>query len=309
MKNNKLLSIFLLASVATSIFAGALSLQKNKYSRSNADVTSYKTVYLYVPNAVANYDNPTNPEKQITWDIEENNVTIYKASTSSYVQMNKIQDHLFFYTLSNEDNVFYYKTTISSKPYFSPNGEYGSTFLYSEQSIDTSLLQMDYYGYASTKPRNAGRVGNWYNPASVMDTAAAYANAFIKVLGDDVCQLSGESDSLKIKEVWKGLKEFFNALPDLEQGKLTAADKDDDEYPLKDFAALYDYVYWKYGGEFDANSEFAGRGITPRQNSKSITSNMINNDYSNIIVTVSIGATSIAIVSLYFFIKKKKETK
>lgn len=309
--NNKLLSLFLLTSISiASLVAGILSISKERYERSDATVTSYKTVYLYVPNPVAKYGD-ADPEKQITWDAEESNVMIRLNSTSSYAQMTKIQDHLFAYTLSNENSIFWFKTTINSADYFSPNGPSGSSFNYSDQSTTNSLLQMDYYGYSSTNPRNAGRVGNWYNPAAEgkpLHSASAYANAFVTLLRNDPCKQDGSSEYLKVKDVWKGSESIYSGLSSDDKSTLATASIVGAD-PVNEFAALYDHIYHKYGNYDGFGTNFVGRSVTPLPASKYVTSSFNSGDTTNIVISVSIGATSVAIVSLYFFIKKRKEDK
>ena len=103
-KKHKLLSIFLLTSIATSIFSGILSISKERYERSEAEaVTSYKTVYLYVPNSVANYSNV---ETTVVWDEVESQVTIYDKVNKTYPVMIKLQTNLYSFTLANTNNSY-----------------------------------------------------------------------------------------------------------------------------------------------------------------------------------------------------------
>lgn len=308
MNNNKILSTLLMMTAMTSMVAGAFAVNKNVYNKVDAAVTSYKTVYLYVPNNVTD----TSGKNPVTWDAEENNVKIYKSSNegtgeAKFEVMTKIQDNLYFYTISNEDNIFYFRTTINSKKYYGPSGEAVKKFDYSSLSTSSSMLELQHYGYGGSDLTN---VGTWSNPATVLDTASEYANAFIKVLGDDACQLSGNSDFTKIKSVWNGLAAIYEQVPDLEQVKLADADKDDPSDPLKDFAALYDYVYWKYGNYDGFGSDFISRGITPRPVGKYVSSNITDNNVTtNVVVVSSISLVSLSIIGIYFYIRKRKEDK
>ena len=319
--NNKILSILLLSSIAASIFATTLSIGKDRYMEARADSpTSYKTIYLYVPNNVANYNNH---ETTIQWDTVENNVEIYTSGDKSYHQMFKVADHLFAYNMNNTQNGFYFRTKIGGTYYKSQgdSGHNSTPINYSDLTDNNYLVTLDYYAYNSTSPKN--EIGSWSSLTSLVNqiyitggesveaarsAAEYYANAFFEVLGNEhACTISGNSSELMVKDVWNGLETLYSTINSNVKSVLTSIN-DSSSATLKTFVALYDYVYWKYGNVAGFGDDFLSRGIEPRSISNIPSIITDNNDINkNIIVIVSISAVSMSVVGLYFFIRKRKE--
>ena len=322
MKHNKtLLSILLLSSIAASIFATTLSIGKDRYMEARADSpTSYKTVCLYVPNNVANYNDH---ETTIQWDTVEDNVEIYTTGDKSYHQMFKIAEHLFAFNMSDAQKAFYFRTKIGGT-YYKSQGDptHDSTPISYSALIDNNyLVTLGYYAYNSTSPKN--EIGSWSSLTSLVNqiyitggesveaarsAAEYYANAFFEVLGNEhACTISGNSTVLMVKDVWNGLETLYSTINSNVKSVLTSIN-DSSSDTLKTFVELYDYVYWKYGNVAGFGDDFLSRGIEPRS-INNIPSVIIDNDNinKNIIVIVSISAISISVVGLYFFIRKRKE--
>ena len=314
--NNKLLSILLLSSIAASIFATTLSIGKDRYMEADAvDLTSYKTVYLYVPNDVANYSDH---ETTIEWDAEEENVVIYTTGDSTYHQMFKIAEHLFAYNMNNTQSGFYFRTKIGNTYYRSCED---ALYYGSDLTDNNYLVTLQYYAYNSSKPKT--KIGSWSSLTSLVNqiytsggesveaarsAAEYYANAFFEVLGNEhACTISGNSTVLMVKDVWNGLETLYSTINSNVKSVLTSI-SDSSSDTLKTFVELYDYVYWKYGNVAGFGDDFLSRGIEPRSinNIPSIITD--NNDINkNIIVIISISSISISVVGLYFFIRKRKE--
>ena len=305
--NNKLLSLFLLASIVTttSIFSGILSISKERYERSEADaITSYKTVYLYVPNDVLQYNkaDPENPDPEtaITWDEVDSQVTIYDktAAINKYPVMTKIQTSLYSFTLANTNNNYYFKkgSSVKSSTDVSP-------LLYANLDRTTPMIQMAYYN----APEAA--VGSWYNPAATgqpLHSASAYANAFVKVLRNDPCKNDGSSDYLKVKDVWKGLESIYSGLDDGDKSFLASASIEGEDI-TNHFAALYDHIYHRYGNYDGFGTNFAGRSVSALPASRYTPTSISEMDTSNLIIAISSGLAVISITGLYFYIRKRKQ--
>ena len=300
MKHNKtLLFILLLSSIAASIFATTLSIGKDRYMEARAAM-EYRTVYLYVPNDVTK----PNGTSAITWDTTEQNVKVYdyvgSVSTAGYV-MNKISANLYTYTLymnNVSSSKFEFTTKIGETVYKSIqdgiNGYYFNTI-----SSSKNLLTMVHYNIGSASDDDS----NWSGYS--VNTAEKFARTFLAVL-HGTCDNEGvNTDMNKLSSVWNEMKALFTAaaFEGEELNHLKNAKRSDDDI-YGDFARLYDLIYSKYSATVGNN--FVNRNIAQLAVAN-ITPSITNRNNINMIVAISIGATSIAIVSLYFFIRKRKE--
>ena len=297
--NNKLLSILLLSSIAASIFATTLSIGKDRYMEAKADVT-YKTIYLYTPSPVAKY-NDADPEKEVTWDAAGADVRIYTNQTTLYplpgIPMQKVEDHLYTFTLRNDtQSLFVFTTTINEVMYRS-HDEGISNMRFNDIGANNKMT-LNYYAVTS---RDAAVSKVPYT----VNTAEQFARTFLAVL-HGTCDNEGvNTDMTKLSSVWNEMKALFTAAAfEGEELNLLKNAKRSDSDIYGDFARLYDLIYSKYSATVGNN--FVNRNIAQLAVAN-ITPSITNRNNINMIVAISIGATSIAIVSIYFFIRKRKE--
>ena len=141
-----------------------------------------------------------------------------------------------------------------------------------------------------------------------INTAEKFASTFLTVLGTGICDNTGvNTNTAKLSSVWGELNDLYAAAGGMtsdEKELLYKAEINETGTVLERFAALYNFICWKY-----SYNNYVGRNIVPQAGVARTPIVTDSGDNTNIIVAVSIGAASIAIVSLYFFIKKKKETK
>ena len=301
MKNNKLLSIFLLASVAVSIFAGALYVSKERYARSDADVT-YKTLYLSVPEEKI---TDRNGDNAINWD-KNGDVRVFlvgkhdKDDPDTGDPMQKIGDHLYSITLDNTYNQFNFLSYIGGEKYWclEPGNDY--------HRFNNLSSSANYFVLAKYNCVFRNDTGTWNPAKEYINTAEKFASTFLTVLGTGICDNTGvNTNTAKLSSVWGELNDLYAAAGGMtsdEKALLYEAEINETGTVLERFAALYNFICRKY-----SYNNYVGRDIVPQAG---VTRNPIvtdSGDNTNIIVAVSIGATSVAIVSLYFFIKKKKE--
>ena len=304
MKNNRLLSSLLLVSVATSLFAGILSISRERYERSEAVVT-YKTVYLSIPGPDAEHRGQVtklDESDPIIWDQDEDlYVYTFQGSLPGY-PMSKIDDQLYGCTLDSSAVDYIFTSCIGVNTYRS-HRDGGSPYKYNQISNTKNLLTLSHYNVS-----NRGDAGGDLTPYSVT-TAEAFAKTFLAVVGDGTCDReAGNTTLAKLQAVWGEMNTLYTSLDDGNKEALHDASIEGSD-PINKFAALYNYIYWKYDSSVGA--KFINRVIVSVagvvKNPVVIDNN--SGDNTNIIITISIGATSIAIVGLYFFIKKKKEDK
>ena len=306
--NNKLLSLFLLASIVatTSIFSGILSISKERYERSEAVAASYKTVYLYVPNNVTKSDGTG----EIKWNTDDTKVTFYTPTKpfrddSPYpgAQMLKIDTNLYAFTLSDDYLTFIFTTTVGGNRYRS-QFDGGTMYSYSDIDLSEPMITMQYYNVSG--PAN---VGSKSNPAATdkpLHSASAYANAFVKVLRNDPCKGDGSSDYLKVKDVWKGLEAIYTGLDSSDKLTLQNASIEGEDI-TNQFAALYDHIYHRYGNYDGFGTNFAGRSVSALPASRYTPISISEMDTSNLIIAISSGLAVISITGLYFYIRKRKQ--
>lgn len=303
MKNKKVFPTLLLAvSLATSL-GGFLAGNKNVYRKVDAAVT-YKTVYLYAPNKVADYYDQENESKKIVWDTNDNDVLIHTWSDDSMHVMNKISTHLYSYTISSSDNTFYFQTTYEGNIY--RNSHKDAPFTYGNLTSNKYLLTLSTYGYNANRPHQYA--GTWSTPISVINDAGLFASAFLATLGNGICDRDGVlTDTAKLSAVWGEFKTLYEdeGMPAAAKTSLHDATINEEGTTLQKFAALYNYICWKYG-----YNNFVGRSITPLASvSKYNPVTTDSNSTKNIVIVASISGVSISIVGLYFFLRKRKEDK
>lgn len=295
MKNNKIFSTLLLATTLTAMVAGALSINRNQYQKAEAS-GSYRIIYLYVPNRVTdNHD-----ENEIKWN-EEEKLYVYESG-NDILPMGKVEDNLYTCVInSNTSNQFTFISVIGGTTYYAVRlGE--TLFQYGSFSS---------YNVATLKSYNEGHRNKAadINTNHTISNALEFANTFAGVF-HSTCKDAGDSDFDKLKFAWGKMNDFYLGLSDGDKSSLKNADKDDPSDPLKDFAALYDYVYWKYGNYDGFGSDFISRGITPRPVGKYASSNITDNNVTiNVVVVSSISLVSLSIIGIYFYIRKRKEDK
>lgn len=295
MKNNKIFSTLLLATTLTAMVAGALSVNKNVYHQADA-AGSYKIIYLDAPNAVK--DNKDTNE--IVWDAD-NDLYVYESGNDE-IPMGKVTNHLYTCIInSNSSNQFNFVARV------------GGELKYAVEPGQTLFKYNDFgtYTVATLKKYNVGNrvYAADINSNHTISNALEFANTFAGVF-HSTCKDAGDSDFDKLKFAWGKMNEFYLGLSDGDKSSLKNADKDDPSDPLKDFAALYDYVYWKYGNYDGFGSDFISRGIDPRQVGKYVSSNITDNSVTtNVVVVSSISLVSLSIIGIYFYIRKRKEDK
>ena len=129
-------------------------------------------------------------------------------------------------------------------------------------------------------------------------------------MGDSTCLDDGTTDAAKLQAAWTEMSNLYAGVTDTSEQNLLKNASIVGTDPINKFAALYNYILNKYPSYQQQSSNFIGRAVTPVAVSTR-TPMVIDNDNmtSNIITAISIGASSIAVVGLYFFVKKKKENK
>lgn len=303
--NNKIFSSLLLLTALSSMVAGALSINNNVYRKAEA-ASSYKTVFLTVPGDIMSSLSPghvtkSNGSDDIPWDAEENQVRVYDFKTSIGVDpghvMNKIDDHIFAYTLylnPDSDN-FIFTTKINGVLYRS-HQDGGGQYRFKDVSSSKNLLTM--YHYDCTTRDGPG---SWDSATNIATNADEYYNIFLAVVGAGTCDDGGDTNIAKLTAVWTEMSGLVNnsfkqALIDAEIAGSAPENK---------FAALYNYICWKYDGTLN---NFLNREITSLANVAKYNPVVTdNNSTRNIIVVVSISGVSLSIVGLYFFLRKRKE--
>ena len=149
MKNNRLLSSLLLVSVATSLVAGVLSLQKNRYVPANADLT-YKVIYLSIPGPDEEHKGQvtkTNGSDPIIWDKDDD--LYFYTFSGSYPgnKMSKIDDHLYAYhayRYTGSKSEFIFTANVGVNNYrCAQDGIVG--FKYNQVDSSHNLFRLDHY--------------------------------------------------------------------------------------------------------------------------------------------------------------------
>ena len=214
--------------------------------------------------------------------------------------MSKIDDQLYAYHA-------YYDTASASKFIFTAKvggvtyrsaGDGIQGFYYNQVSSSHNLFTLNYYNTNS-----ADAAGSWSGYS--VSTADKFAKTFFAVVGDSTCLDDGTTDESKLLSAWNAMSTLYSGVTDEnEQDLLKTANINKDGTALEKFAALYNYILNKYPSYQSRN--FVGRSITPLAG-VTRTNITIDKGNTNMIVAISIGATSIAIVSVYFFLRKRKE--
>ena len=151
-----------------------------------------------------------------------------------------------------------------------------------------------------------GDAGSWSDAKLTFNTAEKYSKAFLAVVGSGACDPDGVDTNLaKLQAVWGEMKTLYTKLDQSYKDALHDASIEGTD-PINKFAALYNYIYWKYDTSVGTN--FINRSITPLSSVTRYTPVITDTDTTkNVVVAVSIGVVSISLLGLYFFIKKRKE--
>lgn len=135
--------------------------------------------------------------------------------------------------------------------------------------------------------------------------ATEYAKHFISEISKICSSTKDGGDIASLRTEWGNEKNLFLALKDdATRLWLTYASPiEDDEDYLNRFAALYDYIYTKYGSNVGDN--FANRNIQPMNSSQNRFLLLNENSSSYVVVTV---VSFIGLVTISTFIFRKKHS-
>ena len=285
MKRNKLLpfTIVSLGLMGLSIGLTTSLSAKNSYQKVEA-ATSYKTYYLYCPEPVT-YNATT-----ITWDQEENEVSIYSYGDATKFQMIKVSDHLYASTIQHStaltNSTFYFETYIGGQRYRAA----ADTPFKASAMGDNNMVTMTacVSGYKDVGERSTYTVS----------TAKELANTFNKVLGVGICDDQGEDTHQgKLSTAWNEMSSLYSSLSSDEKEILTLASSESSDEDIKAFASLYNFIANKY-----SYTNFASRNLVSR-----IEINNSNNIDSNLLLVSVVSVITIISLSSYLFIKVKKD--
>ena len=299
--NNKLLSLFLLTSIVTttSIFSGILSISKERYERSEAAVT-YKTIYLSVPETQIPRHGGGD---SIYWDQDEDlRVVSYdkylEDNDEPGIQMQKISNHLYSATITSDYYYrFYFASYINSEKHWNiaPTND---THRFNNVTNGANLFTISKYNCILRSDS-----GSWTGYS--VTTADAFASTFLTVVGDGTCVDTGDTTLAKLQAVWGEMNALYTGLNQTNKDALHDASIEGTK-PINKFAALYNYIYWKYDSSVGSN--FINRSITPLSSVTRYTPTSISEmDTSNLIIAISSGLAVISITGLYFYIRKRKQ--
>ena len=284
MKHSRLLpfAIMSLGLIGLSIGLSSLS-NRSSYQRVEA-TTSYKTYYLYCPNPVT-YNATT-----ITWDQEEDEVSIYSYAEGQKFQMIKVGEHLYACTIqlpvALTNSTFYFETYIGAQRYRAA----ADTPFKASTMGDNNMVTMTACtsSYSSVGDRSTYTVS----------TAKELANTFNKVLGEGICDNQGEDTHQgKLSTAWNEISSLYTSLSSEEKEILTLASSESSDSDIKDFASLYNFIANKY-----SYTNFASRNLASRID----ITNSNNVDNSVLLISV-ISVVTLLSLSSYLLIKTKKD--
>ena len=246
------------------------------------------------------------------------------ATSVYYLMVNGIGDGLMSVNPNNNSEVMLTGVHFNQNDKINVLNVYNtSSYTYKNPTLNGSSITGFVQDGNDIKCNTAGYYDLYFNTSSISlyfgesasTACVAFSNAFLKDVGEDICDDQGGTTLSALQAEWVNQYAAWVALGEANQyaqGIMTNKDSSADD-ELGHCVKLYDYIVGKYGSQLNGtyqgnpfNADFMGRNPTPIGQSSKINPSEQKTLTISVVAIVSVSTVILSMTGLFFLLRKKK---